>query len=147
MVNEYLGVTGEPGKSLAQIAKERGVKARNLYLWMLAGLGDEKYQEVVTQCLVCRIADADEQLAMATNQLEVQKYREVARFARMDFERRRPSLYGQKAVIEHTKVPGMDSELAEGMKKLLEMAAARVAALEPVEKVVPDGDEADAEPR
>lgn len=143
-MDQYLGREGVPGKPLGQIAKEMGVGKRDLYRWMLSGVGDERYQEIVTQCLVCRIADADEELENAKDQLEVQKYREVARFARMDFERRRPGLYGQKAVVEHTKVPGMDADLAEGMKKLLEVAAARVAALEPVEKVVNDGDEADA---
>jgi hypothetical protein len=50
----------------------------------------------VTEVLVSRIADYDAKLEAALDKVEVAKYRELAKFARFDFERRRPLLYGQK---------------------------------------------------
>ena len=121
---------------MKQIAKDMGATTRNLYRFMLTGLGDEKYQELVTQCLVCRIADADDELEKARDQVEVQKWREIARFARLDFERRRPQLYGPKATVQAVVVPGMDGELAESMKKLLDVATERVKNLPPMGRVI-----------
>ena len=144
IVERYLGVDGRPGVKLAQIAKEIGMSKRALYFWMLGGLGDEKYREVVTQCLIARIADADDALEGAGDQVEVAKCREIARFARMDFERRRPMLYGPKAVVAQVSVPGMDLELAASMTKLLEAAAKRALGL-PEKTVVSLGSPADSE--
>jgi hypothetical protein len=46
--------------------------------------------------LVNRVADGDEKLEDAKDVLEIQRAREIVKFARMDFERRRPALYGVK---------------------------------------------------
>jgi hypothetical protein len=97
VVERYLA-----GESMGDLSKEVGCSRRTLYRWMLAEYGGEKYRELVTQCLVARIADADEQLEGAKNLLDIQKARETQRFSRMDFERRRPALYGQKQEVKHT---------------------------------------------
>lgn len=97
IVERYL--SGEPVPSLAA---ECGVDRRKLYDWMFTELGGEKYQELVTRCLVARIADADTRLERSTDLLEFQKARESAKFYRMDFERRRPALYGVKQEVSHS---------------------------------------------
>ena len=96
-------VSGEA--TLRQLAEERGVAHTTLYRWLLSDLGDERYRELVTDALIARIADADVELAGAKSVLEVQRAREIARFARMDFERRRPALYGVKQEVKHTVAP------------------------------------------
>ena len=122
ILDAYLGTDYRPGKSIKQLSKDMGIRTRQLYRWMLTGLGDEKYQEKVTECLVARIADADDELEAAKDPVEVQKWREIARFRRMDFERRRPALYGPKATVVPVGVLAVDSELMESMTKLLEAA-------------------------
>lgn len=87
------------GESMQVLARECGTYRKKLYRFMLAELGGEKYREVVTQCLVNRIADADAMLEAAEGPVEVAKAREIARYARMDFERRRPALYGAKQEV------------------------------------------------
>lgn len=93
------------GESMQVLAKECGTYRKKLYRWMLSELGGDKYREVVTECLVNRIADADEMLEQAEGPVEIARAREIARFARMDFERRRPSLYGVKQEVRHTIEP------------------------------------------
>lgn len=78
---------------------EAGVKRREVYHWMLTGFGEAGYRELVTEALVARIADADTGLEGAVDRVEVAKWREVAKFARQDFERRRPGLYGNKQEV------------------------------------------------
>lgn len=97
LVQRYLD-----GESMTVLAAEHGCNRRTLYRYMLAGLGEERYRDVVTHCLVARIADADEMLEGASDQLKVSKAREMAKFARMDFEWRRPALYGPKQEVNHT---------------------------------------------
>lgn len=75
---------------------------RRIKRWMLAGRGDQAYFDLVTDVLVNRIADADERLEAANDAVQIAKYREMARFARMDFERRRAALYGHKQEVKHT---------------------------------------------
>jgi hypothetical protein len=98
VVKEYLD-----GKSVNEIAAKNRVSRRTIYNWLLAGLGDEGYRELVTQCLVGRVADADEELEAARlskDPVRVSAARDTCRFARMDFERRRPGLYGPKQEVE-----------------------------------------------
>lgn len=83
------------GESILTIAPDYGVVARTIYRWIMSEMGDE-YPDLVTHVLVARIADADMQLAAADDQCQVARAREQARFARMDLERRRPSLYGTR---------------------------------------------------
>lgn len=97
LVERYIG-----GESMQVLGKEHGVTRRTIYRWILSGVGDEVYGDVVTDALIARIAEADDKLEAAADKVEVAKYREMARFARMDFERRRPALYGQKQEMRHT---------------------------------------------
>lgn len=92
----------QQGESLQVIAKESAVSVRTIYRWMLSELGD-KYDGVVTDVLIDRIADADMELVTAADSCQVARAREMARFSRMDFERRRPKLYGQKQEITTDK--------------------------------------------
>lgn len=98
VVQEYLG-----GKTIEEIAKGRASR-RTIYRWLLSGLGGERYYELVTECLVARVSDADEELEAARaskDAVRVAAARETARFARMDLERRRPGLYGPKQEVNH----------------------------------------------
>lgn len=142
------------GESLNELAAENGVSRRTVYCWLLAGLGDKRYHEVVTQALVNRIADADELLEGARDPVQIARAREMARFARMDFERRRPGLYGQKqlnvTVSEVTVRQGTVGRAGE-LLKLVAKAAQPVEvtnALTMPFTVVdgPEEDEADAGP-
>lgn len=84
------------GESLQAIAPDYQVATRTLYRWILSGIGDQQYQQLVTQLLVDRVADADVRLETANDACQIARAREIARFARMDLERRRPKLYGQQ---------------------------------------------------
>ena len=117
------------------LAKERGVSKRAIYKFLLSGLGDEKYADVITEALTHRIADADEALEEADSMLEVSKWSQLGKFARMDFERKRPALYGAKPVTVNFQAAVVDAGLAESMQKLLD----RVAPVA-VEKLVSDAD-------
>ena len=83
------------GESVQVLAAEHAVAPRTIYRWMMSELGDG-YQQAVTDVLVSRIADADVALDAAADACQIARAREQARFARMDFERRRPHLYGQR---------------------------------------------------
>jgi hypothetical protein len=89
------------GESLQSLAHESGKHRMTLYRWMLSGLGDQAYATLVTDCLIHRIADADEDLANSATMCDIARARETARYARMDFERRRPQLYGPKQDINN----------------------------------------------
>ena len=112
VLERYLG-----GESVQVLAAEEAVSRQTIYNWLLGGLGDKAYHDVVTQALVKRISDADEKLEEAKDALEVAKAREMCRYARMDFERRRPGLYGAKqfhvSVAEVTVRDGTVGRAAE----------------------------------
>ena len=84
------------GESVQIMAHDAGVSRRTIYNWMLAGTGDAQYADLVTHALVRRVADADADLATAQEPVHIARARETAKFARMDLERRRPALYGQR---------------------------------------------------
>lgn len=95
IVKRYLA-----GESLQAVAPDFNVAARTLYRWLLSGMGEEHYKDLVTDCLTARIADADVALRLADDMCQIARAREEARFARMDFERRRPNLYGQQKEVK-----------------------------------------------
>lgn len=90
------------GESIQHLARESAVSRQTLYNWMLAETGPE-YERMITQALVNRIADADSKLEESASVLDITRARELARFSRMDFERRRPKLYGPKQEITEDK--------------------------------------------
>jgi hypothetical protein len=111
IVTRYLA-----GESLQTIAPDFKVATRTLYRWMLSELGDGTYQDLVTHMLVSRVADADAELQLASDACQIARAREQARFARMDLERRRPHLYGQK---QHVLVETV-GDLGERLRRALE---------------------------
>lgn len=92
------------GESPQDLAAEQEVDRRTIYRWMLAGTGDKQYHDLVTFCLVRRVADADERLEKASDPCHIARAREMAKFARMDLERRRPKLYGSKPEQESMSI-------------------------------------------
>jgi transposase-like protein len=100
------------GATLQQIANKHGVTRHAVYTWLLGDLGGEQHNALVTQALTARIAEADEVLETSESPLNVQRGREQARFARMDYERRRPHLYGQKNETTVTVVPVLSITVA-----------------------------------
>jgi len=107
------------GATLEELAKKHHVTRQAIYGWLLGDLGGEQHASLVTQALTSRIADADEQLETASLPLDVQRGRERARFSRMDYERRRPHLYGirQEITVDHRVT--VDHELSESATELL----------------------------
>ena len=84
------------GESVQSLAREAGVARQTIYEWMFPGLGDAQYEQIVTKALIRRIADADQELDESAQPHDIARAREKMRFFRMDLERRRPKLYGQK---------------------------------------------------
>lgn len=92
----------QQGETLQALAAESQVHYRTLYRWMFTELGDA-FPHVVTDTLVSRVADADLALETAADKCAIARAREQARFARMDLERRRPALYGEKREIKEDR--------------------------------------------
>ena len=93
LVQRYLD-----GETILSLAAEHSTSYRTIYRWMLAETG-EQYADLITHALVNRIADADQQMDSARDTCQLARAREQAKFARMDFERRRPKLYGPKQEV------------------------------------------------
>ncbi len=85
------------GESLTVLAKENKVSRQTIYNWIFSDIGGEEHQSLVTQCLINRIAESDEEMELAQSSLDIARARERMRFHRMDFERRRPKLYGPQS--------------------------------------------------
>lgn len=90
------------GESLQILAREHAVSRQTIYNWMLAETGAD-YDQLITQALVNRIADADQAIEESATMFDIARAREMARFARMDFERRRPKLYGPRQELDVDK--------------------------------------------
>ena len=90
------------GESLRTIALHMDVSRQTIYNWLLTGIGEEQHEQLVTKALVHRIADADGELDSAESMFDIARAREKMRYTRMDFERRRPHLYGPKQEVKHT---------------------------------------------
>ena len=81
------------GETIREIAREDRKSPRLIYKLMMSKVGDH-FKDLVTEALINRIADADVELENAMDKVTVARARELAKLARMDFERRRPDLYG-----------------------------------------------------
>ena len=86
------------GESTDTIAQDTRVARRTIYNWMHCQ-GDSQYYQLITQAMVCRLADADEALHTATDSVQIARAREEAKFARFDLERRRSKEWGPKQDI------------------------------------------------
>jgi lambda repressor-like predicted transcriptional regulator len=105
------------GASLRQLANELGVSNVGLRAWLLRENG-EHYNEAITNALTLRVAEADDALEAADDVVSIARAREQARFARMDFERRRPALYGQRQQIMHDIGPDLGDLLRDARKRV-----------------------------
>ena len=94
LITRYLNCT-----SVQQLAAELNVHRVTIYRWMMNGKADSTHDDRVTDALIGRIAEADGELDTAVDSCSIARAREKAKFARMDFERRRPKLYGPKQEI------------------------------------------------
>lgn len=92
------------GATLKQLAEQHNVSSQAIYGWLLGELGGQEHQALVTQALTSRIARGDQMIEDADNPLDLARGRELSRNWRMDLERRRSSLYGQKQEVQHTVV-------------------------------------------
>lgn len=117
------------GESPQDIAARHGISTRSVYHLMMAGAGPE-YDGMITSMLVSRIAEADEMLRDAADPVQIARAREMARYARMDYERRRPALYGQRTQVEMT----VKTDLADKLR------AAKARVIDSTSTQVPDSD-------
>ena len=108
------------GATLLQIAQTHGVTRQAVYGWLLGELGGEQHSALVTRALTARIARGDEQLDTADNPLDLQRGREQARNARLDLERRRSALYGQKQDIRIEHVGDLGDRLRRARERVIE---------------------------
>lgn len=94
IVQRYLN-----GESCQAIAAELGLHRATIYRYLLDGQADATHEQLITHGLINRIAEADQDLEDASTSCDIARAREKAKFARMDFERRRPKLYGPKQEV------------------------------------------------
>ena len=127
------------GESMQKLAAELSVHRQRLYEWMLAGMGDEQYQDLVTQVLVRRISEADEALEDARIEPDTARAHARARFARMDLERRRPHLYGQKQQINQEVSVVIDDRLRTRISDLYAKVIDAETVVEEQHAAVQDG--------
>lgn len=140
----------ESGASLRQIASRIGCSNVGLRAWLLR-CDDERYHQVVTTALTIRVAEADEALETADDAVSIARAREVARFSRMDYERRRPTLYGTKPAIAIGVTGGeggvqlvvYDGAMQPRIRDVMLSAdeAASTVDAEPGDALSPDGDD------
>jgi hypothetical protein len=86
------------GEGLRSIGKSLGLSHIGVRKWLLREVGPE-YHEMQTDGLLTRVVEADKMLMDARDPVSIARAREIARFARMDLERRRPALYGAKTQV------------------------------------------------
>ena len=122
------------GEVISEMAAEMGVTKKALYKrlhqFMLASGGEEGFSGLITQSLAQRIAETDQELEASETQVEVSKWSQLGKFARMDFERKRPNLYGAKPVTLNLTAHVVDKELADSMQALLERVVPQERVLE-----------------
>ena len=124
------------GATLDQLATQHNVSKQAIYGWLLGELGGEQHSAIVTQALTSRIARGDEMIEQADNPLDLARGRELSRNYRMDLERRRSSLYGQKQEVNHrVEIPQAPGLLADALSLL---ALVRDQRQEKVIEPIPD---------
>lgn len=111
------------GDSLTGMSSELGANRLALYYALLGGADDDLHHGLITQALTAKVARADALLESAKGPVEIARAREMARFARMDLERRRPALYGQQTRHEHThKMEDLGERLRRARERVIEHA-------------------------
>ena len=87
------------GATLKQIAKQYSVSREAIYAWTLGKLAPAEHETLVRRCLTARIAKADRILEESPEPVNVTRGERMARFARLDYERLRPDLYGEQSSL------------------------------------------------
>ena len=108
------------GATLEQLAEQHGVSKQAVYSWLLGELGGEQHSALVTRALTARIARADGLIESADNPLDLQRGRELSRNFRLDLERRRASLYGQKQEVTVTHNTDLGERLRRARERVIE---------------------------
>lgn len=87
------------GESVQTLAQESKTSLRTLYYWLFKAAGPG-HEDLQTECFISRLADADYMLLQAETKLQVARARECMKTWRLDFERRRPELYGPRLDVK-----------------------------------------------
>jgi hypothetical protein len=118
------------GEGLRSLGKSLGLSQEGVRKWLFREVGPE-YVEMQTDGLVERIVHADRLLEAARDPVDITRAREMARFARMDLERRRPHLYGQRThvTVEHVDYAEEIRKAREARTRVIEGEATTVDAL------------------
>ena len=111
------------GEGLRSIGKSLGLSHVGVRKWLLKEVGPE-YHEMQTDGLLTRVVEADKLLESAADAVTIARAREIARFARMDLERRRPGLYGAKTQVSVTV--GLSDELQKIAERKRQQLAGQV---------------------
>ena len=115
------------GATLEQIGAQHGVTKQAVYGWLLGELGGEQHSALVTRALTARIARADGMIEEADNPLDLQRGRELSRNFRLDLERRRSNLYGNRLSVEtKQELDPASLELASAAQELLKLFREKV---------------------
>jgi hypothetical protein len=107
------------GEGLRSIGKSLGLSHVAVRKWLLKEVGPE-YAELQTDGLLERVVDADRMLEVARDPVTIARAREMARFARMDLERRRPHLYGQRTHVTVENVGDLADKLRRARERVIE---------------------------
>lgn len=91
-VSRYLA-----GETMEELIARQAASVRELYLWLFSDTAE--YKDLISQVLISRVADADSSIHRANSKLELSRSLALAKFTRMDLERRRPQLYGSTQQI------------------------------------------------
>ena len=124
------------GATLKQIGEQYGVTRQAVYGWLLGELGGQQHQELVTLALTSRIAKGDETIDTADNPLDLQRGREQARNARLDLERRRSSLYGQRQELTITDNTDLGERLRRARERVIEGDSRVIDALPQISQAI-----------
>jgi hypothetical protein len=107
------------GEGLRSIGKSLGLSQEGVRKWLLREVGPE-YHEMQTDGLLERVVHADKLLEAARDPVDIARAREMARFARMDLERRRPHLYGQRTHVTVENVGDLADRLRRARERTIE---------------------------
>jgi hypothetical protein len=107
------------GEGLRSLGKSLGLSQEGVRKWLFREVGPE-YVEMQTDGLVERIVHADRLLEAARDPVDITRAREMARFARMDLERRRPHLYGQRTHVTVENVGDLADKLRRARERVIE---------------------------
>ena len=94
------------GATLQQLGDRYGVDRAAVYAWTLGNLAPPEHEALVRRSLTARIAKADHILETAPEPVNVTRGERMARFARMDYERLRPAIYGQQQAAININASG-----------------------------------------